>query len=495
MSVRRYAVLFTGVVLIARLMTLDAFPLFDTSEARYSEIARLMAESGDWITPWFEPGVPFWGKPPLSFWLSAASFRLLGVSEFAARFPHWLLACATLWLVAHVSHKAGALVPWRAPFILATSALFFVANGAVLTEMSLLLSVTLSLAAAFHVLFADRRRWGMLFFVGLGLGALAKGPVAWVLTLGPLFAWALLTRRLGDLFRKLPWGKGLLLTLAIALPWYLAAEAKTPGFFDYFLLGEHFRRFVDPGWAGDLYGTAHQRPRGTIWLLALAAGLPWTLLLPVIAWKRWRQPDAARACADDDRQLFFLAWGLAPLVFFTFAGNILWTYVLPGLPGFALWFDQWWRRRGAGVRAGDRLIAGLGAVTPLGLGILIFTVANDPERARSEKYLLQGIAGSSRDDAIYFLDRRPFSARFYSRGRARLVSGKDLQTLATSPEPFFVAVPPQRDAEILRVFPQAVHLGRNARFSMYRVEPAAPDRAFAASSRLTTHPVAGDGDF
>jgi 4-amino-4-deoxy-L-arabinose transferase-like glycosyltransferase len=38
-------------------------PLMDTTEARYAEIARIMVESGDWITPQFSLGVPFWGKP------------------------------------------------------------------------------------------------------------------------------------------------------------------------------------------------------------------------------------------------------------------------------------------------------------------------------------------------------------------------------------------------------------------------------------------------
>ena len=495
MSVRRYAAFLIGLVLVARLLTLGAFPLLDTSEARYGEIARLMAESGDWITPWFEPGVPFWGKPPLSFWLTAASFRMLGVSEFAARFPHWLLAYATLWLVARISHKTGALVPWRASFILATSALFFVANGAVLTEMSLLFSVTLSLAAAFNVLFADRRRWGMLFFVGLGLGALAKGPVAWVLTLAPLFAWAFLTRRMGDLCRRLPWGKGSLLCLAIAVPWYLAAEAKTPGFLDYFLLGEHFRRFVDAGWAGDLYGTAHQQPRGTIWLLALAAGLPWSLLLPVIAWTRWRRRAATLPVTGDGRQAFFLAWGLAPLFFFTFSGNILWTYVLPGLPGFALWFDQWWRRYGVDAHIGDRLLAGLGAVTPLIVVGLIFAVAGDPELARSEKNLLQTLPEKSRNEAIYYLDRRPFSASFYSQGRARLISRDELPTLLASRLPIHVAAPWRENANFLGIFPQAVRLGGNARFTMYRIDPPTPERALATSGYPTVHPTNENGGF
>src|SRR3546814_4841624 len=66
-------------VLGLRLASMWLFPLIDTSEPRYAEIARIMAVSGDWVTPWFEPGEPFWGKPPLAFWAQALSIKLLGL--------------------------------------------------------------------------------------------------------------------------------------------------------------------------------------------------------------------------------------------------------------------------------------------------------------------------------------------------------------------------------------------------------------------------------
>src|SRR5215203_7020421 len=77
-----------GLLLLARVMGMAVVPLMDTTEARYGETARIMAELKDWITPWFDYGVPFWGKPPLAFWVTAASFKAFGVSEFTARLPH-----------------------------------------------------------------------------------------------------------------------------------------------------------------------------------------------------------------------------------------------------------------------------------------------------------------------------------------------------------------------------------------------------------------------
>ena len=57
--------LLLGVALL-RLLSLSMYPLLDTTEARYGEMARIMVETGYWIVPQIDYGVPFWGKPPLS---------------------------------------------------------------------------------------------------------------------------------------------------------------------------------------------------------------------------------------------------------------------------------------------------------------------------------------------------------------------------------------------------------------------------------------------
>ena len=62
------------------------FPLLDPDEGLHAEIAREMAERGDWITPRFL-GEPFFDKPILYCWVEAASLRLLGPNEAAVRLP------------------------------------------------------------------------------------------------------------------------------------------------------------------------------------------------------------------------------------------------------------------------------------------------------------------------------------------------------------------------------------------------------------------------
>jgi 4-amino-4-deoxy-L-arabinose transferase-like glycosyltransferase len=120
------------------------------------------------------------------------------------------------------------------------------------------------------------------------LGLLAKGPIIIILTGPPIFIWCLLGKnrfkdlftklgknRFKDLFTKLPWLLGLLITALVALPWYYLMEQRSPGFIDYFIVGEHFKRFVVSGWTGDLYGTGHSQPKGMIWLFLLAFAFPW----------------------------------------------------------------------------------------------------------------------------------------------------------------------------------------------------------------------------
>src|SRR5690606_13655280 len=123
-------------------------PFADTSEPRYAEIARLMVQTGDWITPWFRPGIPFWGKPPLSFWAQAGSMMLLGPNEFAARLPSWLCGLATTWVLFLGLRKlSGMAVALSTVIIYNSCALAYIASGAVLTDSFLALGTTLSMVS------------------------------------------------------------------------------------------------------------------------------------------------------------------------------------------------------------------------------------------------------------------------------------------------------------------------------------------------------------
>ncbi len=416
---------------LLRLATLGAYPLADTTEARYGNIARLMLETGDWVTPQYSHGVPFWGKPPLSTWLAAGSMKLFGMNEFAVRLPSFFMALAAMILVWHMAKQQRSRDhAMAAALILATSALFFVSSGAVMTDPALLAGTTLCMTAFWQALNRSGRAgrlWGYAFFTGLAIGLLAKGPVAVVLTALPIGLWTLLQRRWRDAWQRLPWLGGLTLTVCLSVPWYALAEHKTPGFLDYFLIGEHWKRFTVPGWQGDLYGNAHVRPKGTIWLYGLTCSLPWSLALLVWMPKReFRLGLLTRLNIGDGWFLYLILWTAAPMLFFTLAGNILWTYVLPGLPALALLTAE------VMIAGSDSLGKPMAAFNALRWGasliLLIFAVGlgwiamgNGPAE-RSQLRLIAAYQDSRGPDQekghLIYLFKRPFSAEFYSKGKA-----------------------------------------------------------------------------
>lgn len=433
-----------------RLVTLGIYPLTDTTEARYGEIARKMAELGDWATPWFDYGVPFWGKPPLSFWLSAGSFRLFGVNEFAARLPHWLAAVFVSWLVWDWLKRRSAREAILALALLWGAALFYVSAGAVMTDMTLAVGTTLAMRGFWLGVYGDapqrqRERW--LFFLGLSIGLLAKGPMVLVLVGLPIVLWSLVTREV-TAWRRLPWLPGGLIVVLLTLPWYVAAELKTPGFLNYFLLGEHWLRFTVTGWSGDRYGNAHAFARGSIWLFAVVASLPWTVLVLLLAYGRGKT-GASHTLARPERDwhIYLLLWGLAPCLFFTFAGNILWTYVLPGLPALAILTAVWLaadpRRRRVNI-----VVAGGVIVTALGMGAVIGTqqTANSWKTAKSVVEAYQ--ARKANDEPLIFIGTRPYSAAFYSQGKAEQVSNMAQLAQRLKNRRGFIALTPQQQQDV-----------------------------------------------
>ena len=409
-----------GLTALVRLVTLGLYPLADTTEARYAEIARKMVELGDWVTPWYDYGVPFWAKPPLSTWMTAISFKLLGVNEFAARLPYFLLAVFVAWLVWDWVRQRSAREAMIAVALLAGSALYFVAAGAVMTDMGLLAGTMLAMRGFWQGLHGNesqRRGEGYFLFIGLAIGLLAKGPIALVLAGLPIALWAVVTGNIGTAWRALPWLPGILLMLVLSAPWYGLAELNTPGFLNYFLIGEHWRRFTEPGWAGDRYGSAHAVTLGTIWLYALAASLPWTLLLPFATLGRRKAIPHHVEVDERAWRPYLLFWGLAPCVFFTVSRNIIWTYALPGLPALAMLAAAWLTRDPRRRRIETLISCGLALTAVVFTGFLIAQQLSGG--FKSAKAVVAAYeARKSGDAALIVVGTHLYSPAFYSRGKA-----------------------------------------------------------------------------
>ena len=408
-------------LLISRMFAMYFIPLNDSTEARYGEIARIMLETGNWVTPMQSYGEPFWAKPPLSTWTSALSMSLFGVNEFAARLPSLLLSIGILWLVWDLAKKrSGSDVAMIATLVLAGCLFFFLNAGTVMTDPALIFCTILSMFAFWNAVVAQKKPWGYVFFAGLGLGLLAKGPIALVLTGMPIFFWVLRHKqRWIALWERLPWVAGSLLMLLIALPWYVLAELRTPGFINYFIVGENFHRFLDPGWGGDKYGFAHTAPLGMIWVYALLGIFPWSMV--GFAWLIHHGKKLPDLCKDNDGWVsYLLLCTLVPLGFFTFSSNIIYPYVFPSLPAFALLFAELMKRSHLDVTAEKRVVS-FAAIT----GVIFLLVSTlfivKPEWVSKSQYRIvaafKNEAPAAKSKLIYWSNKTDYSARFYSAGR------------------------------------------------------------------------------
>jgi 4-amino-4-deoxy-L-arabinose transferase-like glycosyltransferase len=478
------------VIMASRLISMALLPFIDTTEPRYAEITRLMLESGDWITPWFEPGVPFWGKPPLSFWAQAVSGAVFGISEFSLRLPSWLANLGIIALTWRYAKRVWgeAAAQWSV-LVLATMALFYMSAGTVMTDSWLALGTTLSLVSFALVLQGEAAYWRWLFFLGLVIGLLAKGPLALVLTGLPIALWLGWNKSRWHLLSAFPWLRGTALTLALSLPWYIAAELKTPGFLYYFFVGEHFLRFIDSGWNGDLYGTAHDEPKGMIWAFWFMAACPWSFIaVPALllqVGKALKNRELPSVLLEPQTQ-FALLCAVSLMLFFTMASNILWTYILPVLPFAAVLLGRW-----IAAIPPVRIAFGIARnalVTAVPVLMTVWAVLGNAEQFdfKTEKQIVARYEHLQQagDSPLLYIDRTPFSARFYSKGAARWVTQEQLQHMvkAHTYQRYFLALPLPADTQAMAAPNVEVENSREALISFIGV--AGPQEGAIVSSTV-----------
>ncbi len=329
------------VVCLLRALTLDFPALLDPTEGRYAFIAQQMNLDHDWLTPHLPIAgkvVPYLGKPPLHFWLTAGAFSAFGFDEWAARIPSFLsfvFLCWCVWSVAKLlcTREVGL----AATLIFASTVLGFFFSGASIVDFTLAACVGGALTAFTHFAVAgdsSRRFWpGLLIFVATTFGFMTKGPVAVALAAIPILGWSAVSLDL-KWMRALPWKAGIGFFLAITVPWFFLSEQANPGFLRYFFLQENLGRFLYSEY-GDKYGTGHMKPYGSIWMLYALGCLPWTPLLAGELFTR-RRNLRSLLLKSKGSLVYLCLWAAAPLVMFTFARQLLITYAIPGLAGFSL---------------------------------------------------------------------------------------------------------------------------------------------------------------
>ena len=310
--------------------TASGSAILDDGDALYSHVAQNMAATGDWITP-YANGVRFLDKPPMLFWTTAASFRVFGVTEFAARFPAACAVVAILPLLFFLGQNAGGSFAGFA----ACSAFAFCAGTFLFTRMAfpdifLVFFMTLAVTA-FYAWYRNEQNpllSALMFYAAAAGAVLSKGliglffPAAIVLL---FLIWSKSVSRLRH-FHIL---KGTLLFFIIAAPWHVLAAVRNPGFLWYYFVNEHFLRFMGKRLPLDYESISLP----IFWALAIVWLFPWSVFLPALR-HVWRGSDGRNDASRDVIRICF-CWAFVILVFFSFSSRCE-HYSMPIFPPLAI---------------------------------------------------------------------------------------------------------------------------------------------------------------
>ena len=335
--------------------------LLDDVDSVYLEVAREMLVRHDFVTPYID-GIRFFDKPPLMYWLAAASMRLFGQQDWAGRLPLALAVLALLLAVYGLGlrwfgergafYSALALGTAIGPYLYTR---FYIPD--ILICLWMTLGVWCFLAGVDHL---DRlqpaptpatgrpsRLWPWIGFgAALGLNLLTKGLIGLVFPLGFVAAYLAWTRRL-SLLAHVEVLAGAAVFLAVGLPWHILAALRNPaialppglglparaGWAWFYLYNEHVARFLGKRIPHD-YGNT---PVWLFWLYALIWIMPWGVFLPGDAASlrtrlRGRTEAFGRA---REATLAVTIWAGLVLLFFSVSSRQEY-YSLPALPALAL---------------------------------------------------------------------------------------------------------------------------------------------------------------
>jgi 4-amino-4-deoxy-L-arabinose transferase-like glycosyltransferase len=361
--------------------------LMDDVDSAYAQVARVMLESGDWVTGRLN-GVLYVDKPPMQVWAMAASFAIFGVHDWTARLPLALAAIALCWAVCAFGRWAfGGRAGFYAGAGLATSIGMFLFTRVRIPDAAVALTTTLALWSMLRLLDDEPRTrlWSAVLWASVGVGLLLKGLVAAVLPAGAAFAYLLATRQL---FAARTWQRlrplsGLLILLAIAAPWHALAIARNPPYFDFMLasgpgqyrgffwryfINEHLLRYLGLRFPRD-YNTV---PLISFWLLHTVWLFPWSLFLPAAAKLEYGVENRAART-----RLLALCWAEFVLLFFSFSTRQEY-YSLPCYPAFALLIGSAIDSGGRWVRTGVRVGSVIAFLLLLVLGGIHYAVRDVP---------------------------------------------------------------------------------------------------------------------
>jgi 4-amino-4-deoxy-L-arabinose transferase-like glycosyltransferase len=290
-------------------------PLTNWDEGIYAEISREMLSLGVLVPHWNYQ--PWFEKPPLMLWITAAFFKIFGVTEFWARAGSALSGVCIVVLLHTWLVRKDILAAWLSTFILLGT--FGFLHVCRVGEMDVLLSLGCCIALCGLTAIQDRQLSGWyLFWGGLAIALMAKGAASIVLVIAALLFAAL--ERWSSIHLGKSFWLGLLLFLTLVLPWHLFMFHRFGTSFLTDYLGLHV-----------LARATHQIEEHNthwwyyLWVLLISAA-PFVLLYPF-------------ALVDSFRRKELRAWTifvLTVVVFFTSVQTRLPHYIAPAYPALAL---------------------------------------------------------------------------------------------------------------------------------------------------------------
>lgn len=318
-------------VLLGIWSQLGSIPLFDLDEGAFSEATREMIASGNYVSPTLN-GEPRYDKPILIYWLQASSVSAFGFNEFALRLPSAL--CATLWVLV-ILRFGRRYLPDATAVLLAALAVPLTLMASIISHAAIadaLLDVLLAMSMLdlYRVLDGPSPWVRRRVFVWIGLGLLAKGPIALILPVAISLPWAIWQKRLATWLRAAFDPLGWLLLLAVVLPWVISSWRSDGGeFLRHFLIDHNVGR----------YENTLQGHGGHPWYYLIFI---WLIVAPFTA---LLVPSLRNAAVSrDPLDGYLLLWFGVVFVLFSFSATQLPHYLLYGCTPLFLLFGRYHQR-------------------------------------------------------------------------------------------------------------------------------------------------------
>jgi 4-amino-4-deoxy-L-arabinose transferase-like glycosyltransferase len=312
-------------------------PLLDDADSAHAIASREMLKTGNWVVLHIN-GIRYLEKPPLHYWLVAASYAVFGPTAFATRLP---LALAMVGLVLMLYLLGSRFFGERAGFYgglaMATSVGAFLFTRIMIPEAIYALEFT----AAFYLFLRSwtgslsprKGYWGAAALIALAV--LTRSLVGVVFPVAIIFLFIVLTGQWRRL-REVPLVSSTLIFLAIAIPWHILAELQVPkhpvDFFWFYFLNEQVFRAL--GWR---YPADYAAVPLWLWLLEHFAWLfPWSIFAPYAVMEIPRPRTWRRLDASGQAKVFVFLWAVFILAFFSWTKSRMEYYSFSAWPAMAL---------------------------------------------------------------------------------------------------------------------------------------------------------------